>query len=102
MIVNPIDLPMAPITPLLNSSSHHVRDISEKPSFKDTLKNALTKVNELQLDSDNAIEKFVTGESDNLHELMIAVEEAKISLEFTIEVRNRIIEAYQELMRMQV
>ena len=101
MIINPIDLPMASIEPL-GSSSRFSKDISVKPSFKDTLKNALSKTNELQLNSDNAMEKFVTGESDNLHELMIAVEEAKIALQFTIEVRNRVIEAYQELIRMQV
>lgn len=101
MIVNPIDLPMVSMEPL-RSSLHPVRDISAKPSFRETLKSALAKVNDLQINSDNAMEKYVTGESDNLHELMISIEEAKIALQFTIEVRNRIIEAYQEIIRMQV
>lgn len=101
MTINPIDLPMASIEPS-GSSLEAGREVSAKPSFKETFKNALAKVNELQLNADNAMEKFVTGESDNLHELIIAVEEAKIVLQFTVEVRNRIIEAYQELIRMQV
>lgn len=101
MIVNPIDLPMVSMEPL-RSSMNPVRDISAKPSFRETLKSALAKVNDLQINSDNAMEKYVTGESDNLHELMISIEEAKIALQFTIEVRNRIIEAYQEIIRMQV
>lgn len=77
-------------------------EVNSKPSFKETFKNALAKTNELQLNADNAMEDFVTGESENLHELMIGVEEAKIALQFTVEVRNRIMEAYQELMRMQI
>jgi len=105
MIINPtVDLPTLPLTPHPNpaSGAKGAGGIEGGPSFRKTLKNALAKVNELQLNSDNAIEKFATGESDNLHELMIAIEEAKIALQFTIEVRNRIIEAYQELIRMQV
>ena len=50
----------------------------------------------------DASRKFATGESENLHELMIMLEEAKLALDLTVEVRNKAIEAYQELTRMQV
>ena len=60
------------------------------------------KVNDLQTQADNKIKKMVTGESRELHEVMIAVEKASISFQFLTQVRNKAVEAYQEVMRMQV
>lgn len=60
------------------------------------------KVNEMSLQSDNAIQQLVTGENRNLHETMIAVEKASISFTFMTQVRNKALEAYQEIMRMPV
>ena len=71
-------------------------------TFKQLLQDALSRVNKLQLNAADASRNFASGESENLHELMIALEEAKIAMQFTIEVRNRAIDAYQELIRMQV
>ena len=56
----------------------------------------------MQLLSHQASIKFATGESDNLHELMITLEEAKIALSLAVEVRNKILDAYQEILRMQI
>ncbi|HIO47424.1 TPA: flagellar hook-basal body complex protein FliE [Candidatus Poribacteria bacterium] len=71
-------------------------------SFKKLLQNNLNKVNEMQLLSHQESIKFATGESDNLHELMITLEEAKLALQVAVEVRNKILEAYQEILRMQI
>lgn len=60
------------------------------------------KVNEMSLQSDQAIQQLVTGENRNLHETMIAVEKASISFTFMTQVRNKALEAYQEIMRMPV
>jgi flagellar hook-basal body complex protein FliE len=60
------------------------------------------KVNELQTQADNKIRNMATGESKELHEVMIAVEKASISFQFLTQVRNKAVEAYQEIMRMQV
>ncbi len=71
-------------------------------SFADTLKQAAQDVNSLQSEATKAIEGLVTGEATDLHEVMIAVEKAKTSFELLMEVRNKTIEAYREIMRMQV
>jgi flagellar hook-basal body complex protein FliE len=62
----------------------------------------VNKVNDLQLKADNEIQKLATGEAKNLHEVMLAVEKSGISFQFLTQVRNKAIEAYQEIMRMQV
>jgi len=66
------------------------------------LKNSMEEVNQLQNEADRSIEQLVAGESKNLHETMIAMEKANISFRLMMEVRNKIIEAYQDVMRMQV
>jgi flagellar hook-basal body complex protein FliE len=60
------------------------------------------KVNDLSQQSDQAIQKLATGENRNLHETMIAVEKASVSFLFMSQVRNKALEAYQEVMRMPV
>jgi len=60
------------------------------------------KVNDLQGQSDKAIQGLVSGESTGLHEVMIAMEKSSISFQFLSQVRNKAVEAYQEVMRMQV
>ena len=72
------------------------------PSFKDTLKTFLTDVNSLQNHADRSIEKMVAGEITDVHQVMLAVEEANLSFNMMMEIRGKMIEAYQELMRMQV
>jgi len=62
----------------------------------------VSKVNDIQLQSDKAIQGLASGENKNLHEVMIAVEKSSISFQFMSQVRNKALEAYQEVMRMQV
>jgi flagellar hook-basal body complex protein FliE len=62
----------------------------------------VNKVDDAQKAADGQIEAFVAGEQENLHEVMIAMNEAKLSFQLMTEVRNRMLETYQELMRMQV
>ena len=74
----------------------------EGESFGDILKNAISMVNELQKQSDGEIQKLMTGESVDLHTTMIAVQKADLSFQMMMQVRNKIVQAYQEIMRMQV
>lgn len=62
----------------------------------------VSKVNELQAQSDSAIQSLATGESQGLHEVMIAMEKSSIAFQFLGQVRNKAIDAYNEVMRMQV
>lgn len=71
-------------------------------SFADTLSDSLDKVNDLQKEADKAIEDFATGKTRNIHETMIAVNKADIAFRLTMQVRNKIVEAYQEVMRTQI
>ncbi|MBU8907016.1 flagellar hook-basal body complex protein FliE [Desertibacillus haloalkaliphilus] len=70
--------------------------------FKTLLKEKINEVNQAQLKSGEMTEKLARGETDNLHEVMITGQKASIALQATVEVRNKVIEAYQEVMRMQV
>ena len=74
----------------------------EFKSFSDTLTDAIGKVNELQKASDKAAQNLATGRTDNIADVMIASEKADIALKVMVQVRNKIIDAYQEIMKMQV
>jgi flagellar hook-basal body complex protein FliE len=77
-------------------------DTQGGPSFADTLAESLDKVNTMQKDADVAIQDFVAGDTRNIHETMIAVGKADLAFRLTMQVRNKIVEAYQEVMRTQV
>jgi flagellar hook-basal body complex protein FliE len=74
----------------------------EGPKFGEVLKDAIATVNELQRNSDQEIQKLMTGESQDLHATLIAVQKADLSFQMMMQVRNKIVQAYQEIMRMQV
>ncbi|WP_408056478.1 MULTISPECIES: flagellar hook-basal body complex protein FliE [Ureibacillus] len=71
-------------------------------SFANTLKEAIDKVNDYQVQSDELTNKLIHGENVELHDVMIAAQKASITLNATVEIRNKVIEAYQEVMRMTV
>lgn len=74
----------------------------EIKSFADTLSAAVGKVNELSQESDVQIQKLATGETKNIPEVMIAAEKASVAFKLLTQVRNKMIDAYQEIMKMQV
>ncbi|MEY4615868.1 MAG: hypothetical protein RJB66_828 [Pseudomonadota bacterium] len=71
-------------------------------SFGDTLKDAIQEVNQLQKVSDKKMQDLATGKTDNIPDVMIAAEKADIALKLMVQVRSKIIDAYQEIMKMQV
>jgi flagellar hook-basal body complex protein FliE len=71
-------------------------------SFSSVLKQSIENLNQSQIQSDKMTEKLALGENVDLHQVMIASQKASITLQATMEVRNKVIEAYQEMMRMQV
>lgn len=78
-----------------------VRENKDVPSFQDTLKEVINEVNDQQHNAKETIEKFLKGEITDVHEVMIAGEKAGISLELTLAVRNKLLDAYRQIMRMQ-
>jgi len=66
------------------------------------LKDSLAQVNSLQHEADAAIQSLATGGTATLHDTMLAVQKAELSFKLMMQVRNKIVEAYQEVLRMQV
>jgi len=71
-------------------------------SFGDILKDTLQDVNRLQIEADVASTQLALGQVDDLHQVTIATEKAYLALQLTTVVRNKVVEAYQEISRMQL
>ncbi len=71
-------------------------------SFKDTLSEAVGEVQRLQSEADSTVKKLVSGEIKDITDAMVAVEKADIAFQSMTAVRNKIVAAYEEIMRMQV
>lgn len=86
-----------PLTEATGSKPH-----TTATGFMDTLNSMISSVNDSQVNGDQAIEKLQSGEAKHLHEVMLAVEEADISLRMLVQMRNKAVTAYEEIMRMQI
>ncbi|HHW09908.1 MAG TPA: flagellar hook-basal body complex protein FliE [Firmicutes bacterium] len=75
---------------------------SAVPSFGATLLRAIREVNRLENQAQESQIKLAAGEITDIHQVMLAAEKADLALEMTLAVRNKILEAYQEIMRMPV
>ncbi|MFB5087117.1 flagellar hook-basal body complex protein FliE [Psychrobacillus sp. PGGUH221] len=84
------------------SSTPKISPFEAQQNFGDFLKSAIESVNANQKASDVVTEKLIRGENVELHDVMIASQKASITLNATMEIRNKVIEAYQEIMRMPV
>jgi flagellar hook-basal body complex protein FliE len=73
-----------------------------KTSFGDVLKDSIKKVVELEKEADKEVEKLVKMENTDVQTTMIAIEKADLSFQMMMQIRNKIISAYEEIMRMQV
>ncbi len=71
-------------------------------AFKKVLEKFLSEVNDMQLNADESIKKLASGEIKDLHQVMTALAEADISFKMMMTIRNKLIEAYKEIMKMQV
>lgn len=71
-------------------------------SFADTLKDAVGQVNTLQKESDKQGQALATGQTTDIPQVMMAAEKADIALRMMVQVRNKIIQAYEDVMKMQV
>lgn len=71
-------------------------------NFNAWLGNEIKLVNTRIIQADDGVRRLVLGESDNLHQVMLKLEMAKTSFELMVQVRNKLLETYQEIMRMQV
>jgi flagellar hook-basal body complex protein FliE len=66
------------------------------------LARAVGSVNQQLVRADQGLQQLAAGETENLHQVMIALEEARVGLQLVVQMRNRLLEAYQEVLRLQI
>lgn len=92
----PIDLQ------LLQSASIQKVDQPKPGEFQNVLMEGIKDLNNRQIESNQMIQDFLQGNGPALHTVMLTSEKAAVNLEFAVQMRNKVMEAYQEIMRMQV
>lgn len=110
-----VQIPKTPtgvIKPQVVNPVPNIRDELQQPkiehkeeqykTFSATLEDFLKDVNDLQHEAGRSVEKLMTGEIKDVHDVMVAVEKASTSFELMMELRNKMIDAYHEILRMQV
>jgi len=90
------------ILPLSPSTQTAQLPKNEQATFSQTLKTAIDKVNDAEIASDMKTEALATGNINDLHDVMITAQKASITLETSVQVQRKVIDAYNEIMRMQV
>ena len=88
--------PTAPTSPTAPSGSG-----ASQGSFGNTLQDAMSKVDELGRDSDSQVSQLLHGDRQDVHNVMIAVEKADVAFQLMMQVRNKIVGAYQEVSKLQ-
>jgi len=92
---------MMPIVKELNSQNAE-SGITNQTSFKDLINKQVNELSQAEAANDENIKALITGDVDNIHDVLIKTEEARLQLELAMQVRNKVVESYQEIMRMQV
>lgn len=85
----------------LNRTENQVQKSNEIDFFQ-FLNKELNKINDTQIKAEKAAMDLITGEATDIHQVMIATEEARLSLELAVGIRNKLVDAYQELTRLQI
>jgi flagellar hook-basal body complex protein FliE len=103
--IPPIQLPIAPIqtgfSPIAPVFQHQAQEVASV-SFKDLLTKAAGELNQSQVKASQAAQDLATGKADNLHDVVLSMEQAGLALQYAIQVRNKLLESYQEIVRMQI
>lgn len=71
-------------------------------AFQDVLTNAIHKVESIGQNASSSVERFLAGEGEELHTTILATQQAELSFDLFLQARNKVVNAYQEIMRMQV
>lgn len=99
-------LPISNISPLtipsLTGSSGATSVTGAPGQFQNVLQNAIGTIQGLQNDASTAVQKFLSGQNDELHTTVLATQRAEMAFELGLQVRNKVVSAYQEIMKMQL
>lgn len=92
---------LPPIDPASFSRQQTQQITGTQPQFIDTLKNTLQQAQKIQSEADLKVNSVVSGQGGDLQSAMVAVEKANLSFQMVMEVRNKIVSAYQDIYNMQ-
>lgn len=103
MAIDKIGVPgsLAPTQSIFESKENNSASGIAVP-FAEYFRQALDSTNSLLIDADKIADDFAVGKTDNIHQVVLAAEKANIALQFTMQIRNKIMDAYSEIMRMQI
>lgn len=93
------------MTPVQMRAESHIGENQPEPivkTFGEFLEESLSNVNEIQNESERLNAALAAGELEDISQVVVAGEKADIAVQLTLQVRNKVIDAYQEIMRMQV
>lgn len=96
MRINDI-LPVAPLAPAATSAK-----VAGAADFQGILKDAIQRVESSRASANEAVEQFVTGENQDLHSIVLKTQRASLDFDLLLQVRNKVVQSYQEIMRMQL
>ncbi len=94
--------PTRPAAPADGLARTRSGDDKDSPSFAEILKNSIQEVNALQKEADSAVQELVQAKTENVSEVLTAVEKADLAFRALMQVRNKLIEAYEEINRLRV
>lgn len=92
-----------PTVPMVdNAAASHATGGAPASGFMNTLQQAISKANDIQLGADQATDALMTGQTQNIHQTMVALQEADVSFQLMMQIRNKLVSAYEEIQRMQI
>lgn len=96
-LYGPNGLPQSPTKPFVD-----LRATDGQLPFADLIKGLVQQTDHQQISAQQGVEKLVTGETDSIHDVVLTASRADLAFRLMMEIRNRLIASYQEVMRMQV
>lgn len=96
-------LPISSITPIqLPQLTQTVSGAGQPGEFQNALSSAINAIQSQQNSASDSVQKFLTGENEELHTTVLATQKAELAFELGLQIRNKAVDAYQEIMKMQM
>lgn len=97
-----VNLGSASIADSAQIASASTSKTSGASEFLDSLKSAIGHVNDVQMEAGRAVDALMTGDTQDIHRTMVALQQADVSFQLMMQVRNKLVTAYEEIQRMQI
>jgi flagellar hook-basal body complex protein FliE len=96
-------VPILPVTHLIAAPSVISKPVSTGgAAFQSVFSDAVKQVESFQQNAQQSVDRFLNGEGEEIHKVALATQQADLSFQLFLQVRNKVVSAYQEIMRMQV